>query len=129
MGLIVYGTIERPIIDGDIKVDFGRTLIKSYIDTWGWDEGDARTHFQEIYRVLHEFWECFKIECGCDEANENRVDCQSVDCVMTSIESFIQIGLTGNAPYTLQEWAEGGLCGQAYQDCEGDAFIFDKTAD
>lgn len=128
MGLAVYGTIERPIIDGVIKVDFGRTLIQSYIEHWDWDEGDARTYLQEIYRILHEDWECFKTDCGCDAGNENRVDCQVLDCVMTSIMEFIQIGLTGRAPYTLKEWGEGGICGVCYQDCDGQPYIFDKTA-
>lgn len=128
MGLVVFGTIERPIIDGEIKVDFGRTLIKSYIDSWGWDEGDSRTYLQEIYRILHEYWECFKTDCGCAEGNENRVDCQALDCIMTSIQEFIQIGLTGRPPYTLKEWAEGGICGVCYQDCEGEPYVFDKTA-
>ena len=126
MGLAVFGTIERRVDSNDnAVVDFGRSLIQSYIENWAWQESDARVYLQEIYRVLHPFWEEFKQTCGCDEENENRVDCQALDCLMTAIEEFLHIGLRQRPPFTLEEWGQSGLCGVTYKDCEGNDYVFE----
>jgi len=126
IGIGFLGTIERRVdSDDNAVVDFGRSYIQSLIENWAVQESFYRTRLQEIYRVLHPFWEDFKLTCGCDEENENRVDCQSLDCLMTAIFEFINIGIEQRPPFTLKEWAQGGLCGVCYQDCEGDDYIFE----
>jgi len=126
-GFAMLGTIERRVdSNGNDVVDFGRSLLNAYVNNWAWDEGDLRVKVQEHYRILEPFWHEFKTTCECDEANENRVDCQALDCVMTTLEEFIQIGLRNRPPYTLEEFSNGGLCGVCYQDCEGNDYIFEK---
>ena len=126
-GFALLGTIERPVdSNGNPNVNFGRSLLSAFITNWAWDEGDLRTIVQEHYRILEQLWGDFKTDCGCDEGNLANVDCQALDCVMTTLEEFIQIGLTNRPPRSLEEFAYGGLCGVCYQDCDGSDYIFEK---
>ena len=125
VGIMYFGVKEARDSGGVPQVDFGRSYIASIIIDRAVQESFYRTRLQEIYRVLHPFWESFKETCGCDEENVNRVDCLELDCLMTAIEEFLHIGLRQRPPYSLEEWRDGGLCGTCYQDCEGEDYIFE----
>ena len=120
LGLATKGTYEKPIRNGVAVPDFGRSYIHGLLTKWDVNASELQEKYQRTYRVLHPYVECFLADpCACDEANEQREECQALACVFYTIESFF-MGFD-----SLEEWANGGLCGVCYQDCNGNDFIFD----
>ncbi len=128
VGFAALGSYERPVIGGLAQVTFGRSLVQALIDEWQVEGTDMQTELQEIYRIFSPYLDAYLANaCGCPESEENKVTCDALKCVMETIRSFGTIGIETKPPYTLKEWAEGGLCGVCYTDCEGGSYTFNKA--
>jgi len=119
ISLAAKGTYEKPIDSaGNAQADFGRSYIHGLITKWDVNPSELQTKYQETFRVLHPYVECYLADpCACDEANAQREECQALACVFYTIESFF-MGFD-----SLEEWRAGSLCGVCYQDCNGNDFI------
>jgi hypothetical protein len=128
VGFAGLGTYERPVIDGVPNVTFGRSLVESAIQNWAINPDEMQLCLNELDRVFTPFLDGYLVNaCACDQSNEEKIACDSLKYIMATIRTFGNIGLTGKPPHTLKEWAEGGICGVCYEDCNGDPYIFEKA--
>ena len=123
-GFASMGTYWRPEVDGVVVNTFGRLLVRSDIEHHGTPGTEWRKWFNFILRVLdyqnfqsnplpalRDKW-CLEGRCDCNMAQRW---CDELECLFDGMRTYLEIGNTGNAPYTTKEW-ERKLCGVCYPE-------------
>lgn len=114
-----YWRIKDPKVSDEPLNTFGRTYVYSAIKHRNVKPDTFRVSFREVLRILDiEQFEGGKEECGCAEKQQ----CNVVKELFNTMRTFLEIGGTGNPPYTIEEW-HMALCGICYDKC-GERIVY-----